>query len=132
MDDRSGGNIRSAYVASFCALALAGVACGGAPPQPAAPPPPTPAQAVAVATADLSEVPEPKNLVGVFRWKNPEATLATIFAWTGIKLSATQLASEAIDKSVASALAFDAPVDAAVALDEHGGADGFAPLAAFS
>ena len=43
-----------------------------------------------------------------------------------------QLASEAIDKSVAGALAFDAPVDAAVALDERGGADGFAPLAAFS
>src|SRR5262249_7774978 len=57
--------------------------------------------------------------------------LATISAWTGIKLTASQLAAEAVDKSVAAALAFDAPVDAAIALDERGG-DGFAPLAAFS
>jgi hypothetical protein len=79
----------------------------------------------------MSEVAEPKNLVAIFRWRSPEATLATISAWTGIKLTASQLASEAVDKSVAGALAFDAPVDAAIALDERGG-DGFAPLAAFS
>jgi hypothetical protein len=79
----------------------------------------------------MSEVAEPKNLVGIVRWKSPEATLATIHAWTGIKLNAAQLASEAIDKSVASAISFDAPVDAAIALDERGG-DGFAPLTAFA
>src|SRR5690349_13807722 len=78
-----GGRMKSIDVASWFAVALTGVACGGAPPPPAAPPP------------------------------------------------AAQLASEAIDKSVAGALAFDAPIDAAVALDERGG-DGFAPLTAFS
>jgi hypothetical protein len=79
----------------------------------------------------MSEVPEPKHFIGIVRWKNPEATLSTIFAWTGVRLNAAQLAAEGIDNNLASTLAFDAPIDAAVALDERGG-DGFAPLAAFS
>jgi hypothetical protein len=131
MNDGIGGTMKSVLWVSWFAMALSGVSCGGAPTPPPAQPPPAPPAAVAAAAPDLSEVPEPKSLVGLLRWKSPEATLATIYAWTGVKLNAAQLASEAIDKSVANAIAFDAPVDAAVALDDHGG-DGFAPLAAFA
>jgi hypothetical protein len=131
MTHKIGGRMKSVDVASWFAVALTGFACGGAPPPSAAPPPAAPPPAAVAVAPDMSEVPEPKNLVGILRWKNPEATLATIYAWTGVKLNAAQLASEAIDKSVAGALAFDAPIDAAVALDERGG-DGFAPLTAFA
>ncbi len=108
------------------------VSCGGAataPPAapPAVPPPPTPAL---VATSDASDATEPSYLVGIVRWKNPQATLDTINRWTGLKLPSATLAAELLDKGLADVLAFDAPVDAVVALDPK--ANDFAPITAFS
>jgi hypothetical protein len=113
--------MRPVRAVGWFAIAVSCFACGGSPsPAPAAPPP-VPAPPVVAATVDLSEVSEPKHLVGIIRWKNPEATLKTIYAWTGIRLSAPELAAEALDKNLAAALALDAPVDAAVSLDDRGG-----------
>jgi hypothetical protein len=117
--------------AAWLAIAVSGFACGGAPPPPPAAPPPTTAPAVVAAAPDLSEVPEPKHLIGIVRWKNPEVTLKTIYAWTGIRLNASELASEALDKNLAASLALDGPVDAAVTLDERGG-DALTPFFAVS
>ncbi len=126
-----GGKMRSAHRAIGFAVILSGLACGTAPP---APPPPPPAASVAPVlpvTPDLSEVAEPNHLVGIFRVKNLEATLRAIYEWTGLRLNAKDLASELMDKTFAGTLAFDAPLDAAVALEERG-ADSFAPLVAFA
>src|SRR5260221_13420834 len=113
MERGIGGTMKRRRAAWF-AIALAEVACGGAPPPPPAPPPAPPPTAP-VAAPDLSEVAEPKRLVGIVRWKSPSATLATIKDWTGVGVDAAQLAAEAIDKNLAGALAFDAPIDAPIA-----------------
>jgi hypothetical protein len=85
-----------------------------------------------VAAPDLSEAPEPSQVVGIVRWKSPQATLDMIYQWTAIRLSPSDLAAEAIDRSLADTLAFDAPVDAVVALDPRGGDRDGMPLAAVS
>src|SRR5579859_774867 len=104
MNHGIGGTMKRRRTAWF-AIAFAQVACGGAPPPPPAPPP-APLPAPVAAAPDLSEVAEPKRLVGIMRWKSPSATLGTIKEWTGVGIDAAQLATEAIDKSLASALAF--------------------------
>ncbi len=107
--------------AAWLAIGMAAAACGGAPPPPPSPPAAPPAPPAVAAAPDLSEVPEPAHLIGILRWKNPEATLKTIYQWTGVRLGATDLLAEALDKNVASALATDAPIDVAVALDDRSG-----------
>jgi len=66
---------------------------------------------------DVSEVPTPALLVALVRWRNAQATLDTIYQWSGIHLSASDLAGTAYDKALAETLAYDAPIDAAVAID---------------
>ena len=117
-------------IALCCTLAWS-VSCGGAAPPPPAPPPavPPPAPAVVIA-ADTSDAPDPSYLVGIVRWKSPQATLETINRWTGLRLTTSTIASELLDKGLAETLAYDAPVDAVVALDPK--ANDFSPFAAMS
>src|ERR1041384_8219395 len=93
-----GGMMRSACATSWFAIVLLGFACGGAPPPPA-PAPQAPSPPVVAAGPDFSEAPEPRHLVGILRWKNPEASLKTVYDWTGIRLNAADLASEGLDKN---------------------------------
>src|SRR5687768_218916 len=92
--------------------------CGSAPPPvPATSPGTAPPGQALIATAEGAEPAEPTHVVGILRWRNPNVTLETIYRWTGIRLSGSDLAAQVIDSGLASALAFDAPVDAVVALN---------------
>jgi hypothetical protein len=121
---------RDALAASV--VAVSGAGCGNAPAPTAASPaavPSAPAVSIAAPAApDTSEVAEPATLVGLVRWKSPQATLDTVSQWLGLHLSAAELAAEAIDRGVAETLRFDAPVDAAVALDPDPNARDEIPL----
>ncbi|MET0592615.1 MAG: hypothetical protein ABW133_07950 [Polyangiaceae bacterium] len=100
------------------AIAAWTLGCGGAPPPAAAAPAATPAPApVIAAPAEIAESGEPSHVVGIVRWKNPNATLDTIYKWTGIKLNGADLAAQMLDSGLAGAIAFDAPVDAVAAID---------------
>jgi hypothetical protein len=98
------------------ALAAWTLGCGGSPPPAAATPAPAPSAPV-IATAEIAEPAEPSHVVGLVRWRSPNATLDTVYKWTGIKLNGADLAAQMLDSGLAGALAFDAPVDAVVALD---------------
>src|SRR4051794_13199340 len=70
--------------AGLLAAVLGSFGCGGAPPPPAAAPqpPPTAAPVASVAadvtpTPDLAPAPEPADVIGTLRWKNPMAMFAT-------------------------------------------------------
>src|SRR5689334_14750103 len=114
------GVVTVARRAVLCGAATAwSFACGGAPPQAKAAPanaPVSPAPTL-VAASEVAEPAEPTHVVGIVRWRNPNVTLETIYRWTGIRLSGSDLAAQFLDGGLASALAFDAPVDAVVALD---------------
>jgi len=114
-----------------CTVAAWSFGCGNAPP-PAANPPPanTPAAATLVAAPDVAESADPNHVVGILRWRNPDTTFETIYRWTGIRLSGSDLAAQFLDSGVAGALSFDAPVDAVVALDPKATTD--VPLVAVS
>jgi hypothetical protein len=62
-------------------------------------------------------------VVGIVRWRNPNTTFETIYRWTGIRLSGSDLTAQFLDSGLASALAFDAPVDAVAALDPRATTD---------
>jgi hypothetical protein len=66
-------------------LLLALVACGS-PPPPAQPAPPKPVAAPAVLPADVSAVPEPKNLVVFARLAKPSEALKVIGGWTHLPM----------------------------------------------
>jgi hypothetical protein len=70
-----------------------------------------------MAAPEAAEPSEPSHVVGIVRWRNPNTTLETIYRWTGIKLEGNDLAAQFLDSGLASALSFDAPLDAVVALD---------------
>jgi hypothetical protein len=115
-----------------CCTLMAAVSCGGAPPAPPTPPPAPPPTAAAptVVAADVSDAPEPTHLVGILRWKSPQATLDTVNRWIGMRFTGSTLAAEVLDKGLADTLAYDAPVDAVVALDPK--SNDFTPLSAVS
>jgi hypothetical protein len=119
------------WLAPFIGLAASIFGCGSAPPPapPAAPTAASPTQAL-MAASDSAEPAELTHLVGIVRWRNPNATLETIYRWTGIRLSGSDLAAQVIDSGLASALAFDAPVDGVVALNPRETTD--VPLMAVS
>jgi hypothetical protein len=131
MTTHSGGTMRARFGVSWLVVASVGAACGGAPPPPPAPPPAVPPVVAVAATPDMSEAPEPNHLVGLVRWKSADATMKIVSDWTGIRASAAELAWVFIDKSLASTLALDAPIDAAMSLDERGG-DPLTPIFAVS
>ena len=74
---------------------------------------------------------DPTHVVSIIRWKNPQSTLETVYRWTGIRMAGADLASQFLESGLANALAFDAPVDAVVALDPSAGTDA-TPLIAMS
>jgi hypothetical protein len=103
------------FVGAVAALTMG---CGNAPPPaPAAPGAATPPPQAMIAASESAEPAEPSHVVGILRWRNPNATLETIYRWTGIRLTGSDIAAQVIDSGLASALAFDAPVDAVVALN---------------
>jgi hypothetical protein len=69
-------------------------------------------------------------VVGIVRWKSPQATLETINQWTGLRIGSSTVAAEVFDKGMAELIAYDAPVDALVTLDSK--SNDFTPLAAVS
>ena len=102
---------------SGAAIALS-FGCGGAPPPPpSAAPAASVATQPAIATSEIADPGEPSHLVGLVRWRNPNTTLETVYRWTGIRLVGADVAAQILDSAIASALAFDAPVDAVVAID---------------
>ena len=119
--------VRRAFVPG--ALFAWTLGCGGTPPA-TTPPPVLPAQKPVIAAAELGEPVAPTHVVGIVRWRNPNATLDTVYKWTGIRLSGNDLAAQMIDGGIAGSLALDAPVDAVVALDPKATTD--PPLMAVS
>ena len=113
------------------AMAAVLVACAGAPPTPATPAtvaapavaPPAPVEA----KPDLSPVAEPADVIALVRWKSPDASLASIAAWTGMPVTASDLAQE-LSSKLGAVAATNVPVDLVVALDPRAAR----PLVAFS
>ncbi|HEX9294415.1 MAG TPA: hypothetical protein VF881_01230 [Polyangiaceae bacterium] len=131
MNDTRAGAKWTGRVALCCATLGWALGCGGAAPQPAAAAP-APAAPKAVAPPDLSEAPEPNQLVGIVRWRSPNATLETLHQWTGVRIAASDLAAEVFDRSIASVVSEEAPVDAVIALDSKGPERDFIPFVAVS
>lgn len=87
--------------------------------------------AVATTTFDVSPVPEPADLVGIVRWKNPSATLGVAASAAGVPQMVLDAGSrEALNeilkdalrgmvdaRQLAAVVALDAPVDIAAVLD---------------
>lgn len=112
------------------AAAACSFGCGNAPPPAPNPPAPAAAAPAVIAASEVGEPAEPSHVVGILRWRNPDNTLETIYRWTGIRLSGSDLAAQFLDSGLASTLAFDAPVDSVVALDPKATTD--VPLMAVS
>jgi hypothetical protein len=116
---------------------LAGpLACGAAPSAPTTPVAATavPIEAAApavVSAAALTPAPEPADVVGIFRWKNPLATLTTAgasvpaaFAETAGREAAKALFEESLSADVdtnklAALVALDAPIDGMITLNPN-------------
>jgi hypothetical protein len=114
-------------------MAFAGVAasCGGAAPAPVQPPAPPPRTPVVIAAPDLSPLPEPAELVALLRWKSPAASFESLRDWTGLPFGPKDLLDLISASDLADVLAYDAPVDAAAALDPKASAlTDWAPFAA--
>ncbi|HMI89294.1 MAG TPA: hypothetical protein VK550_34690 [Polyangiaceae bacterium] len=103
--------------ALMCSAAAWSFACGNAPPPSPSPPASAPAAPPALVAADLAEPTEPSHVVGILRIRNPNVTLETVYRWTGIRLSGSDLAAQFLDSGLAGALSFDSPIDAVAALD---------------
>ena len=135
-------------------VAVMPLACGGAPPpEPESPHPAAAApgtQAVAASpvqvaqSIDLSPVPEPEGIVGLARWRNPDATLRSIAKTAGLPEVLVTSQSETViveilretmhgvvnEEQLAPVIATDAPVDAVAALDPSPNKrDGFGAIA---
>ncbi|HVY44330.1 MAG TPA: hypothetical protein VHB21_00565, partial [Minicystis sp.] len=110
-------------------VALAPLACESTPP-PAAPTPPAPV-VTTPAGQQLPPAPEPPDVVGTIRWKNPGATLENLGGCANVPSQLVTggaralleigmhdaLRGQADGKKLAALVALDAPVDAMVALD---------------
>lgn len=129
---------RTLVPAVVVTFGLLPVACGGGAPAPATPTPAGSASAVVVGAApslppDLSEVPEPADLVGIARWKSPQASIDTVRGWTGLPMSTAQIVEDVLsDRKLAEVVLPTASVDAVVALDPQAGDRDLEPLAAVS
>ncbi len=136
-------------------VAVMPLACGGAPPpEPASPKPTQAASPTQVAAApvqvaqapqvDLSPVPEPEGVVGLARWRSPDATLRSIAKTAGLPETLVTSQSETVvteilretmhgvvnEEQLAPVIATDAPVDAVAALDPSPNKrDGFGAIA---
>jgi hypothetical protein len=83
---------------------------------------PTSAETGAIATSatpDLSPVPAPQSLVAVARVKNPAVVVDTVAGWAKFPIDLRALAQKN-EPEAAQLLVFEAPIEAAVALDDKG------------
>jgi hypothetical protein len=103
-------------------LLVALVGCGGTPERPPeapkAPAPPKPAPVVE--TADLSPVAAPAGLFVVGRLKRPTAATDTLAHWAGVPFGLRDVLPMGGVKDLDSVLAWDAPVELAVAVAPSG------------
>lgn len=116
------------------ALPLAVSGCGGAPPPAAAAPPAHVVSAAPVAkeeAPDLTPVAAPADLVALARFKTPRTAVETISAWAGLPYKLHDVLPAEL-KDLESVVAWDAPLEAAVALDPLGEGKVPQPLAVVS
>jgi hypothetical protein len=107
----------TAFAAS-ASVALALVACGGAPAAPvAAPAPPTPAAAPAPPPPDLGPVAEPQGVVVFARASKPSAALQVVGGWAGLPMpNAEDLGRLVAGESLRNLFDLDQPIDFALVL----------------
>ncbi len=115
------------------ALPLAAAGCGGAPPPAAAVPPPVVSAAPVVKeeAPDLTPVAAPAELVALARFKTPRTAVETVAAWAGLPYKLHDVLPAEL-KDLESVVAWDAPLEAAVALDPLGEGKVPQPLAVVS
>jgi hypothetical protein len=121
------------YKVLLRALPVALLGCG-APAAPAAPSPTTVASAAPVVqeeAADLSPVPAPPELVAVARFKKPQTAIETVAAWANFPYKLHDVLPGEF-KGLESVVAWDAPLEAVVALDPQGEGKVPEPLAVVS
>ena len=113
-------------------LPVALLGCG-APAAPAAPAPAPMVSAVPVAKeeADLSPVAAPAELVAVARFKKPQTAIETVAAWANFPYKLRDVVPPDL-KGLESVIAWDAPLEAAIALDPLGEGKVPEPLAVVS
>jgi hypothetical protein len=114
--------MRSALSRLGVVLLVSIPACAGAPPPPPEPPPtpapPPPATVAAPAEPDLSPVSEPKNLVGVGRWRSVATTISAVEKLAKLPVSLQSLVEKEVgDREVLDALKLDSSIEIAAALD---------------
>src|SRR5262245_23419682 len=97
------------------------VGCGGAPPAPPAAPPPAPSALAKepVEKADLSPVAVPEELFVVGRLARPGRVADTLDKWGGPRTSFRSFLAQEF-AGLDRAIAWDAPVELAVALSKGG------------
>lgn len=97
--------------ASAVTVSAGTAACGGsAPPPTAAHAAPSASPTAALPGPDLSEVPEPADLVALVRWNNPEASANAVQGWTGLPLSLREL-TDKLPPWLGAMAATNAPAD---------------------
>lgn len=110
------------------------VACGGASPAAATPPPGaviSPAPVAKEEAPELSPVPAPAELVALARFKAPKTAVETVAAWAGLPYKLHDVLPAEL-KDLESVVAWDAPLEAAAALDPLGEGKVPQPLAVVS
>ncbi|HKO48462.1 MAG TPA: hypothetical protein VJV79_12100 [Polyangiaceae bacterium] len=117
-------------------VALPGALLGcGAPAAPVAPSASTPAGSVAPIAkedaADLTPVPAPAELIAISRFKKPKTAIETVAAWANFPYKLHDVLPSDL-KGLESVVAWDAPLEAAVALDPLGEGKVPEPLAVVS
>jgi len=107
----------------------------GAPAAPVAPPAATPLVSAAPIAkedaADLSPVAAPAELIALARFKKPQTAIETVAAWANFPYKLKDVLPSEM-KSLEGVIAWDAPLEAAVALDPQGEGKVPEPLAVVS
>jgi len=127
------GSPRRSYQVLFAALPAVLFGCGA--PAPAGPPPAAPpvtAAPIVVGEApDLAPVAAPAELIALARFKKPQTAIETVAAWANFPYK-VQDALPAELKGLQGVIAWDAPLEAAIALDPNGEGKLPEPLAVVS
>ncbi len=127
------GAIRGARLVSLAALGSAAFACG-APAAPASSPTAPVVSAAAVVkeeAPELTPVPAPAELFAVARFKKPQTAIETVGAWANFPFKLRDVLPPEM-KGLEGVVAWDAPVEAAMALDPLGDGKLPEPLAVVS
>src|SRR6187402_1716091 len=117
---------------SGLATASALLGCGSPPPAESAASTPISAAPLAKEEApELSPVAAPPELIALARFKKPQTAIETIGAWANFPFKLTSVLPAEL-KGLESVVAWDAPLEAAVALDPAGEGKVPEPLAVVS